>query len=145
MRTELWTGFWLLAVIWGLAFPAVAAGPELSEIRFEKGKDGSERVLFVLNGEYLPKTFPIEGKKPRLICDFFDVRPGGKVRNFTRTGGNLIKSIRVGIHLLPVLKTRVVLDLHPDKDYEISQAFFSDEKIYALILKCNKESTLIQR
>jgi len=40
-------------------------------------------------------------------------------KNLTKTDGRLIKTIRVGIHLSPVLKTRVVLDLWPDQDYEV--------------------------
>ena len=126
---------WIFILICSMACPAIASDPELREIRFEKGKDGEESVLFLLNGDYPPKTFAIEGKKPRLVCDFFDAGLDKKFKNLTKTDGRLIKTIRVGIHLSPVPKTRVVLDLRPDQDYEVLQAFFYDEKTYALVLR----------
>jgi hypothetical protein len=126
---------WIFILIFSMACPAIASDPELREIRFEKEKDGEESVLFLLNGDYPPKTFAIEGKKPRLVCDFFDARLNKKVKKLTITDGRLIKTIRVGIHLSPVPKTRVVLDLWPDQNYEVLQAFFYDEKTYALALR----------
>ena len=130
---------WVLALLWSTACPAIASDSELREIRFEKGKDGEERVLFVLNGDSPPKSFAIEGEKPRLICDFMGVRLDKKVKHLIKVDGGLIKSIRVGIHLSPVPKTRVVLDLQPDQDYEIRQAFFVDENIYAVVLRLKSE------
>jgi hypothetical protein len=85
---------WIFILISCMACPAIASDPELREIRFEQGKDGEESVLFVLNGDYPPKTFAIEGKKPRLVCDFFDTGLDKKVKNLTRTDGRLIKTIR---------------------------------------------------
>ena len=126
---------WVFILICIMAYPAIASDPELKEIRFEKGEDGEETVLFLLNGDYPPKTFAIEGKEPRLVCDFFDAGFDKKVKNFTKTDGRLINTIRVGVHLSPVPKTRVVLDLWPDQDYEVQQAFFHDGKTYALVLR----------
>ena len=57
---------WIFILICSMACPAIASDPELREIRFEKGKDGEESVLFLLNGDYPPKTFAIEGKKTTL-------------------------------------------------------------------------------
>ena len=118
-----------------MACPAIASDPELREIRFEKGKDGEERVLFVLNGDHPPKSFAIEGKRPRLVCDFIGLRLDKKVKNLIKVDGGLIEAIRVGIHSSPVPKIRVVLDLQPDQDYEIRQAFFVDKNIYAVVLR----------
>ena len=47
---------WALALIWGVACPAIAFDPELREIRFEKGENGEERVLFVLDGDLPPQN-----------------------------------------------------------------------------------------
>ena len=47
---------WALALIWGMACPAIASNPQLREIRFEKGENGEERVLFVLNGNSPPQN-----------------------------------------------------------------------------------------
>ena len=139
MAYKAWITAWALALIWGMACPAIASGPELREIRFEKGKDGEERVLFVLNGDHPPKSFAIEGKKPRLICDFFGVRLNKKVKRLIKVHDGSIKAIRVGIHLSPTPKIRVVLDLRPDQDYEILQAFFVDRNIYAVVLRVKSE------
>ena len=140
-----WITGCVLALLWSMVCPAIASDRELREIRFEEGKDGEEIVLFVLNGDYPPKTFAIEGKRPRLVCDFFDTRPDKKIKRLTNiqqepmADGSLIKTIRVGIHLSPVPKTRVVLDLQPDQDYEIRQAFFVDKNIYAVVLRIKSD------
>ena len=67
------------------------------------------------------------------------VRLDKKVKHLIKVDGGLIKTIRVGIHLSPAPKTRVVLDLQPDQDYEIRQAFFVDESIYAVVLRLKSE------
>ena len=86
-----------------------------------------------------PKTFAIEGKKPRLICDFIGLKLDKKVKRLIKVDGGMIKAIRVGIHLSLTPKNRVVLDLRPDQDYEIRQAFFVDENIYAVVLHLKSE------
>jgi hypothetical protein len=139
LANKAWITAWALALIWGMACPAIAFDPELREIRFEKGKDGEERVLFVLNDDSPPKTFAIEGKNPRLVCDFFGVRLNKNVKHLMKVDGGLIKAIRMGIHLSPTPKIRVVLDLQPDQDYEIRQAFFVDKNIYTVVLRLESE------
>ena len=88
---------------------------------------------------YPPKTFAIEGQKPRLICDFIGLKLVKKVKRLIKVDGRLIEAIRVGIHLSPTPKIRVVLDLRPDQDYEIRQAFFVDKNIYAVVLRLKSE------
>ena len=139
MAYRAWITVWVFALIWGVACPAIASDPELKEIRFEKGENGEERVLFVLNGNHPPKVFAIEGKNPRLVCDFISFRLDKKVKNLIKVDGGLIKAIRMGIHLSPTPKIRVVLDLRPDQDYEIHQAFFVDKNIYAVVLRLGSE------
>ncbi len=46
----------VLTLLWSIACPAIASDPELREIRFEKGENGEERVLFVLDGNSPPKN-----------------------------------------------------------------------------------------
>ena len=53
---------WVLALLWSTACPAIASESELREIRFEKGKDGEEEVLFVLNGDSPQSLLPLRGK-----------------------------------------------------------------------------------
>jgi hypothetical protein len=139
MTYRTWITVWVLALIWSMACSAIASDPELREIRFEKGENGEERVLFVLNGDSPPKTFAIEGERPRLVCDFIGLRLDKKVENLIKVDGRLIKAIRVGIHSSPTPKIRVVLDLRPDQDYEIRQAFFFEKNIYAVVLRLKSE------
>ena len=139
MAYRAWITVWVFALIWGVACPAIASDPELREIRFEKGENGEERVLFVLDGNSPPKTFAIEGKNPRLVCDFIGLKLDKKVENLIKVDGRLIKAIRVGIHSSPTPKIRVVLDLRPDQDYEIRQAFFFEKNIYAVVLRLKSE------
>ncbi len=66
------------------------------------------------------KTFAIEGERPRLVCDFIGLKLDKKVENLIKVDGRLIKAIRVGIHLSPTPKIRVVLDRRSEVGRRIS-------------------------
>jgi len=111
----------------------VTAGQKiLEDINFESPGNGEERIVFKLNGTYIPKIFTLQGKQPRVIFDFQDTTAAKMINNIINTNGELIKRIRVGIHKGENPKTRVVLDLRPNKNINIRQDF--DEKEKALVI-----------
>jgi hypothetical protein len=115
------------------AWLAAAASQKLLEdITFEAPSDNEERIIFKLNGTHIPKIFSIDGEQPRVVFDFTDTTTAKIINNIINTNGKLIKRIRVGIHEGPNPKTRVVLDLLPNKEIDYEQNF--DKKKNALIV-----------
>jgi hypothetical protein len=97
--------------------------PTLEDIEFYSPSADEERITFKLNGTYIPKIFAIKGKKPRVVFDFPNTITARTLNNIITTNGNFIKQIRIGIHEGEVPKTRVVLDLIPDKEIDFNQNF----------------------
>ena len=102
---------------------ATAAQRVIEDINFESPGNGEERIVFKLNGTYIPKIFTLQGKQPRVVFDFKDTTAAKMINNIINTNGELIKRIRVGIHKGDNPKTRVVLDLRPNKNINIRQDF----------------------
>ena len=115
-----------LALVCFLNSRALSAEGLIKNIAFEKS-DTEEKVSFELNGFFPPKIFGIEGKKGRLVCDFYNTVIEKHVSRTLTTEGQLVLSIRIGLHNAPKQKTRVVLDLAPiDKDYTVRQHFYEN-------------------
>ncbi|MCI5137086.1 MAG: AMIN domain-containing protein [Candidatus Electrothrix sp. AR1] len=110
------------------SWQATAGQKILEDINFESPGNGEERIVFKLNGTYIPKIFTLQGKQPRVIFDFQDTTAAKMINNIINTNGELIKRIRVGIHKGDNPKTRVVLDLRPNKNINIRQDFDDKEK-----------------
>lgn len=117
-----------LAFLIFYSWQAIAAPRMLEDINFEHSGDGEERIIFKLNGTYIPKIFTLQGKQPRVVFDFEDTNAAKMINNIINTNGELIKRIRVGIHKGDSPKTRVVLDLQPNKNINIRQNFDSKKK-----------------
>ncbi|MBW2328512.1 MAG: AMIN domain-containing protein [Deltaproteobacteria bacterium] len=115
------------------AWLAVAADSKLLEdITFETPSADEERIIFTLNGVYIPTIFAIKGENPRVVFDFPDIKPARLLKNIINTNGKFVKRIRMGIHYEPKPKTRVVFDLMPDKEIEFKHDFDTRKK--ALII-----------
>ena len=125
-------GMSLFACIAGSPLTSVAADPVLQEIRFKQVSDTEEKVFFRLSGFYPPRLFGLKGENPRVVCDFFNARLGDAIDRLIDTKGALIQSIRVGVHESSEPKIRVVLDLIPDRDYDIRQDFFQEERVFVI-------------
>jgi SH3-like domain-containing protein len=107
---------------------------EIKEIEYIMTPEGKEMVSFLLNGNYPPKTFSIAGKRPKVICDFFNARLGKGVERFLKVDGKLVHQIRIGIHKGSRPKIRVVVDLVEHDEVEIRPMFFEDDNLYTLIV-----------
>jgi hypothetical protein len=81
-----------------------------------------EQVVFKLNESHTPKTFRIEGERPRLVFDFFGIRYPAGVEKISGVGGQIIAGVRVGMHAQP-LKTRVVVDIQKNSPYQFDYSF----------------------
>ncbi len=122
----------LLFVLLHAWFAVAAEQKLLEDIQFEAPSDNEERIIFKLNGTHIPKIFSIDGEQPRVVFDFTDTITAKIINNIINTNGKLIKRIRVGIHEGANPKTRVVLDLLPNKEIDYEQNF--DKKKNALIV-----------
>jgi len=86
----------------------------------------------MLNGFYPPELFALKGENPRIVCDFLNTELGYMPNRLIDTKGIFIQSIRVGVHSSPNPKTRVVLDLVPNQDYDVLQNFFQEESAFLI-------------
>jgi len=105
------------------------SGIILEKITVEKKDSKGEVIIFKLSGSVMPKMFTIKGKKPRIVFDFFYTSSSNLISHTINTKGHLIQHIRVGIHQKPKPKTRVVIDLVPGKQVEVTKKFNKEEKL----------------
>jgi hypothetical protein len=113
--------------------PMEPVDPVLRDVSFETTADNTEMVLFKLNDFYPPIVFGIEKGNPRVVCDFLDTALDKGVRSLLETGGNYISRIRVAKHSGPD-KVRVVLDLVPNRNYDLQQVFFKEDNLFIILI-----------
>ena len=106
-----------------LAPVQAAAGPILESIVFKTLDADREQVTFKLNGTYIPKTFAIKGKNPRVVFDFPETEVAASIPNSIKTDGAYVKKIRIGLHTGDNPKTRVVFDLSDKQKIDFQQHF----------------------
>lgn len=108
---------------------------EVINIRYDTTAEGKERVIFELSGFYPPETFVLEEGAPKIVCDFLGARASRGLKKRIRVNSKLIRQIRIGIHGGAKRKVRAVLDLVPDKYYDVEQQFYKEENFYVLIVE----------
>jgi hypothetical protein len=111
---------------------------KITEIKIKILYSGEEKVIISGNGISPPEIFALEGKKPRVVCDFNGIGLGPAVKNKIEVGGKFIKTIRTALYENKGGKVRVVLDLSPKGSYEVEQTFFKKQNIYELTIKPEK-------
>lgn len=82
----------------------------------------------------MPKSFTLDGGRPRIVFDFHDVVPSKKIKNTISANGTFIKNIRLGIHKGKNPKTRVVLDVQPGMKVEFTKNLASDSRTLTIRL-----------
>ena len=90
-------------------------------------------VLFRLNKFSPPIVSVIEKEKPRVLCDFMKMNMDPGVQSIIDANGKYVERIRAARHNDPK-KVRVVLDLLPDRDYDLQQVFFRNDNLFVLIV-----------
>ncbi len=90
-------------------------------------------VIFRLNDFYPPTVSAMEDETPRVLCDFMDIQLGADVKKVISAQGKYVERIRAARHENPD-KVRVVLDLAPNRDYDLQQVFFKNDNLFVLIV-----------
>lgn len=112
----------------------VPAGlPQLLEVSFDDSSNRGEMVLFHLNDFNPPSVSAIEKNTPRVVCDFPNMRLSRDVQKTIAANGKYVEGIRTAYHA-DSDKVRVVLDLAPDRDYDLQQVFFKNDNLFVLIV-----------
>ncbi|GAB6191556.1 AMIN domain-containing protein [Desulfocastanea catecholica] len=107
--------------------------PTILEISFDDSSGKGEMALFRLNDFFPPTVSAIEKSSPRVFCDFMATDIGPEVDKFIATNGQYIERIRT-VRLHDPEQVRVVLELSPDRDYELHQVFFRNDNLFVLIV-----------
>jgi hypothetical protein len=105
----------------------------LSTVLFDKNSNRGEMVMFRLNKFHPPVVFGLEENKPRVVCDFQDTVAGERLTETVQADGKFVRSIRIDSNAAEQ-KIRVVLDLMPNKSYDLQQVFFKNDNLFVLII-----------
>jgi len=116
----------LIILLTNIGLSSAFAQSMIEQILFNSPAANKDEITFKMNGAYLPKSFALNGDRPRIVFDFPDVVPSKKIQNNIPANGTFIKSIRTGIHKGDNPKTRIVLDLQPGMKIDIAQNFDND-------------------
>ena len=106
----------------------------INKISFEKSPDKGEKVVFQLTNFHAPVIFGVEEGVPSIVCDFMDAGVGDKVPENISIHGEFVKQVRVEKNVT-TRKIRVVLELVPNRHYDLQQVFFKEENLYVLFVK----------
>lgn len=120
------------------AKPVNVTGPTLLDVSFDGSSNKGEMVMFKLNDFYPPIVFGIEKENPRVVCDFLDTQLADNVELEINSKGVYVDQIRTAKHHDPD-KIRVVLDLLPNKNYDLQQVFFKEDNLFVIIVNSFNE------
>lgn len=115
-----------------------ADNPQLESIRFDPSSPKGEMVLFKLNGFHPPAVHGVEEGIPRVICDFNNTKLVDGTKSLIKTDGKFVKVIRTSKTKKPE-KVRVVIDLEPNRSYDLQQVFFKEDNLFVLIVNTVKK------
>jgi hypothetical protein len=107
--------------------------PFLKRVSFEKTTGKGEMVMFKLNDFFPPKVFGVEKGEPKVICDFLNARLGDQVKDTIKSNGRFVKSVQITKQTNPD-KVRVILNLIPNKNYDLQQVFFKEDNLFVIIV-----------
>lgn len=117
--------------------PALATAansePELESIKFDPSSPKGEMIMFKLNGFHPPAVHGVEEGIPRVICDFNNTKLGAATKKQIKANGQHVKVIRTSVTKKPE-KVRVVIDLEPNRSYDLQQVFFKDDNLFVIIV-----------
>ena len=136
--------FLLLLVLTLIFIPTVPAAEFTIEgITFEvtDTPEPAETVHIQMDPLHNPVIFGMVNGNPRVVCDFNNAEPTKTFARTIETNGRYIKRIRTGFHTKPKTKTRIVLDLIPDRDYTIQQIPSPADNRFSIVVKVAGENT----
>jgi len=105
----------------------------VKSIRHKVLPEGKEVLFVEFDRFYVPAVYNIEGDTPMIIMDVTRTSSMKKEWSEIRTDGTLIRKIRVKLNPTADI-LRIVLDMTPDKDYDIKPTFYTGKgsEVYAL-------------
>ena len=113
-------------------------GPQLEYVKFDATSPKGEMVMFKLNGFHPPSVHGVEEGIPRVICDFNNTRLVDATKSLIKTDGKFVKVIRTSKTKKPE-KVRVVIDLEPNRNYDLQQVFFKEDNLFVIIVNTVKK------
>ncbi len=113
--------------------PAKAQTPQLLDISFDDSSNRGEMVLFHLTAFHPPTVSAVEKDNPRVLCDFSGMELGKGVEENIAAKGKYVERISTSKQSQPD-KIRVVLNLSPNRDYDLQQVFFKNDNLFVLIV-----------
>jgi len=116
----------------------LGSGAQLESIKFDGKSPKGEMVLFKLNDFHPPTIHGVEEGIPRVICDFNNTQLVDSAKSTIKTDGKLIKVIRIAKHKNPD-RVRVILDLEPNRSYDLQQVFFKEDNLFVIIVNAIKK------
>jgi len=115
----------------------VTGKPQIEYIKFDDSSPKGEMVMFKLNGFHPPAIRGVEEGIPRVICDFNNTKLLQTIKGPIKTNGKFVKAIRATTTKKPE-KVQVVIDLEPNKSYDLQQVFFKEDNLFVLIVNTVK-------
>jgi len=120
------------------ALSGAAAVALLESVRFDGTSPKGEMVLFKLNDFHPPVIHGVEEGVPRVICDFNNTQLVDLSKNLIKADGKFVKIIRITRNKKPD-RVRVVLDLEPNRSYDLQQVFFKEDNLFVIIVNAIKK------
>ena len=112
--------------------------PQLEYVKFDGSSPKGEMVMFKLNGFHPPAVHGVEEGIPRVICDFSNTKLLQAAKNPIKTNGKFVKMIRTLSFKKPE-KVRVMIDLEPNRSYDLQQVFFKEDNLFVLFVNTVKK------
>lgn len=110
-----------------------AVTPQLLDISFDDSSDKGEMVLFHLNDFHPPAVSAVEKDRPRVLCEFTAMGLGKAIQKTILANGKYVENIHTKKLNNPD-RVQVVLELTPDRDYDLQQVFFKNDNLFVLIV-----------
>ncbi|MBU1565993.1 MAG: AMIN domain-containing protein [Proteobacteria bacterium] len=112
---------------------AKTESPRLLDVSFDDSSSKGEMVLFHLTNFTPPTVSAVEKDNPKVFCDFIGVELGKTVEENIAAKGKYVERINTSKQSKPD-KIRVVLNLTPNRDYDLQQIFFKKDNLFVLIV-----------
>ncbi len=113
--------------------PAKVDKPQILKVSFDDSSNKGEMVLFHLTSFHPPTVSAVEKDNPRVLCDFVGMELDKGVEETITAKGKYVESINTSKLSTPD-KVRVVLNLIPNRDYDLQQVFFKNDNLFVLIV-----------
>lgn len=116
----------------------------IQPVTFAVNSENEETLSFSLGREIAYTLFTLDGSNPRLVIDFpGSLYKGEKKQNIP--GSRFVTGVRSAFHQQPHRKTRIVIDLQPEKKVAHHAVFDSKAKVLRVVLTGEKTSVALNR